>query len=119
MNNAARFGNSHKQNAWKSGQSGNAKGPSKDFKEVRDLCRNFGPKVIARLGEIALESVDLRAAIEASKVLLARGYGKEREAELIGDNEEQRGDGLPDVDMKSLSDDQIGRIEAILKETAS
>ncbi len=108
-----------RDNMWKPGQSGNAGGLTKAVLEVRNLCQKLGPDVIARLGTIALQAEDLRAAIEASKVILARGYGKEREAEGLADRDNARTDNLPDVDLKSLSSDQITRIEAILKESAA
>jgi hypothetical protein len=43
---------------------------------IKELAQSFGPEVIYRLAEIAMNKTDYTAAISASKELLDRGYGK-------------------------------------------
>lgn len=62
------------------GQSGNPGGRPKAEAEVRALAQKHGPKVIARLAAIALDtSIDERASVAAAKELLDRGYGKSKQ----------------------------------------
>lgn len=43
---------------------------------IKELAQSFGPDVIYRLAEIAMNKTDFTAAISAGKELLDRGYGK-------------------------------------------
>ena len=104
---------------WVKGQSGNPGGQSKMLKEVRRLCQEICPEAVARLWEIAKCTENLSASVAAIKDILVRGIGKELEhssLEQLSKNADATHGRIPDVDVKLLSDSQIERIEAILKE---
>lgn len=57
------------------GASGNPKGRPAISKDIRDLCRSFGPHCVKRLREL-VDSEDERVATMAANSLLDRGFGK-------------------------------------------
>jgi len=101
---------------WKKGQSGNAGGMSKACREVRDLCKTLVKPALARLAEISVGE-DPHAAIAATKVILVRAIGKERELEGLQGKTTPR-EGVAGLDLKTLSDGQLDRIHKILLENA-
>ncbi len=102
---------------WAKGSSGNPGAFSKAGREVRELCKKLLPAAIARLGEISVGD-DAPAAVAATKVLLVRGIGKEREAEALQKGS-QNGARVGDaIDLQLLSDDQLDRIHKVILENA-
>lgn len=61
---------------WVRGQSGNPGGRRKQDYTMRDLALAKCPWALKRLEQIAKQSVDLRAAYQATMGILAYGVGK-------------------------------------------
>jgi hypothetical protein len=73
------------------GQSGNPGGRPKAVKDVVELARQAGPRVIERLIEIVTKpDSDDRAAVAAAKVLLDRGYGCATQTIALHDHRQPR-----------------------------
>ena len=98
---------------FKKGQSGNPGGVTKAVRVVRDICRTMNPAACAKLEVILKTEPDNRIVLEAIKVIFARSIGKEREAESLYPTTQHA---KADIDIKTLSDDQLNRINAIVKE---
>lgn len=98
------------------GTSGNPGGITKAVKEVRDLCRKMTPIACSKLDDILKNEPDNRIVLEAIKIVFSRSIGKEREAESLYHKvqNEPGTQGLPDI--KTMSDDQLARIQRILAE---
>lgn len=60
---------------FKPGHSGNPGGLPKPVREIREMCREHGPKLIERLLEIA-QNGSTEHSLVAMKELLNRGYGR-------------------------------------------
>jgi F0F1-type ATP synthase delta subunit len=67
--------NPNRATQFKKGHSGNPGGVSKIAREIKDICREAGPVLVARLLDIAKNGEPLHA-IPAAKELLNRGFGK-------------------------------------------
>lgn len=106
-----------KPHRWQPGESGNIHGPPKAVKEIRDYARTFTREAVDRLVQI-MRGMDGRLSIDAAKVILTRGLGKELEPERLYQKKitQDQAKDIADVDLKMLSDDQLDRIHAILKE---
>ncbi len=72
------------------------------------------PEAIERLVAIMRGPND-RNAIEAVKVLLVRGIGKELEASQLQRNAQRGAEVGADIDVKTLSDQQLEEIHAIVR----
>lgn len=98
------------------GTSGNPGGVTHAVKVVRNLCKAMNPAACAKLEDILKHEPDNRIVLEAIKVIFARSIGKEREAEGLYHTTQHAEKG---IDIKTLSDDQLNRINAIVKEPMS
>lgn len=102
---------------WKKGQSGNPSGARlpNAVKKVRDAAREHSLEAIAKLVEI-MRGPSPRFALVAAQTLLARGIGKETEWSTLYQPKAEQAAAVGEVDVKTLSDSQLERIHAILKE---
>ncbi len=104
-----------REHAFKPGQPGaNRGGPSKMVREIRDLAKKLLPEAIDRLAQIMRDGRD-RDSIEAIKVLLTRGVGKELDADALRRKADFGSKVAADIDVKTLSDDQLEEIHAIVR----
>lgn len=104
---------------WEKGKSANPGGLSSTMREVKQLCKELCPAAVARLWEIANNDKDLKAANEAIKIIFARGIGREMDFERLEQLSKFVEPNTVSVDLKTLSDSQLERIEKIVNETAS
>ena len=58
------------------GKSGNPGGKPKGMIEYRDLCREWGPAIIAEMARIALKGKTETVRVRAGEILLDRGFGR-------------------------------------------
>lgn len=107
------------QPGFQKGKSGNPGGLSATMREVKQLCKELCPAAVARLWEIANNDKDLKAANEAIKIIFARGIGREMDFERLEQLSKFVEPNTVSVDLKTLSDSQLERIEKIVNETAS
>jgi hypothetical protein len=99
---------------FKKGTSGNPGGTTKAVREVRDLCRKMNPAACAKLEEILKTETDNAVVLAAIKIIFARSIGKEREAETLYHKTQTESYGQ--IDIKTLSDEQLLRIQRIVTE---
>jgi hypothetical protein len=84
------------------------------------LAKEHSVEAMAKIVEIMRTTADPKVAIDAAKCILARGIGKEMEGErLYARREDTAKQGVGEVDPRTLSDSQLERIHAILKEPLS
>ncbi len=103
-----------KEHAFKPGQSPNAGGPSKAVREIRELAKKLLPEAIDRLAQIMRDGRD-RDSLEAIKVLLTRGVGKELDADALRRKADYGPKTGVDIGAKDLSDEQLEEIHAIVR----
>lgn len=107
------------QPGFRKGTSGNPGGQSAALREVKRLCKELCPQAVERLWAIANQDKDLKAANEAIKVILVRGLGREQDHEKLEQLTTAAETNAVSIDLKTLTDDQLARIEQIVNETAS
>lgn len=103
--------------AWAKGTSGNPGGTTKAVRQVRDMLKKLHPDCeVALRGMIANWQDDPRSALGAIQIVYARSIGKERDAEQLY----KKTDTVPmGPDLTTLSDDQLTRMQSILREGLS
>ena len=112
------------QFGWKKGQSGNPGGVSKSVREVRDMLKKLHPQCEAALQGIIESWNDggkgsKQAAIQAVAIVYARSIGKERESLYTSKDRANALGVLGAVDVKTLPDEALDEIDAILRKHAT
>jgi hypothetical protein len=80
------------------------------------MLRKLHPDCERRLREI-INGDDSKAALMAIQIVYARSIGKEKESEqLWRPKNNELAPGIPKVDLQTLSDEQLDRIHAIVRE---
>lgn len=73
------------EHRWKPGVSPNPKGRPKEFKELKELCREYTFEAVAALVDV-LRTGQPRERVIAANAILDRGYGKpEQSVEVSGE----------------------------------
>lgn len=97
--------------------SGNPGGTPKALRRVRDLCREMTPEACRKLGELMRQDTDQAVALNATKEILARAIGKHIDPELLWRKTKRFDEeGSFHVKPKDLTDDQLNRILAVMRE---